>query len=158
MELTDKVLINNLCSWPLHFKRLNGMGDIRVPANAKNFALLDVSEVQMQIQIGNNLFIGSGEGQQGDHARLFIVDDEQRKALLGLDATPNEDVTVVNAESVAALLSIRTKKEFKEHLEALKKTDAEKKMIVKLAKDAGGDDVAAWKMEAISALAETATL
>ena len=27
MELTDKVLINNLCSWPLHFKRLNGMGD-----------------------------------------------------------------------------------------------------------------------------------
>lgn len=32
------------------------------------------------------------------------------------------------------------------------------KMIVKLAKDAGGDDVAAWKMEAISALAETATL
>lgn len=25
MELTDKVLINNLCSWPLHFKRLNGM-------------------------------------------------------------------------------------------------------------------------------------
>ncbi|MCM1220762.1 MAG: hypothetical protein NC548_40355 [Lachnospiraceae bacterium] len=157
MELTDKVLIDNLCSWPLHFKRLNGIGDVRVPANAKNFALLDVSEVQMQIQIGNNLFVGRGDSQ-GDHARLYIVDDEQRKALLGLDDTPNEDVTVVNAESVAALLAIRTKKDFKEHLEALVKTDAEKKMIVKLAKDAGGDDVAAWKMEAISALAETVAL
>lgn len=158
MELTDKVLINNLCNWPLHFKRLNGMGDIRVPANAKNFALLDVSEVQMQIQMGNNLFIGNGGEQQGDHARLYIVNDEQRRALLGLDTSPNEDVTVVNAESVTALLAIRTKKEFKERLEALVKTDAEKKMVVKLAKDAGGDEVAAWKMEAISALAETAAL
>lgn len=157
MELTDKVLINNLCSWPLHFKRLNGMGDIRVPASAKNFALLDVSEVQMQIQMGNNMFIGNG-GQQGDHARLYIVDDEQRKKLLGLDTSPSEDVTVVNAESVAALLAVRTKKEFNERLNTLVKTDAEKKMVVKLAKEAGGDDVAAWKMEAISSLADTAVL
>ena len=33
MELTDKVLIDNLCSWPLYFRRLNGVGDIRIPEN-----------------------------------------------------------------------------------------------------------------------------
>ncbi len=158
MELTDKVLINNLCNWPLHFKRLNGMGDIRVPANAKNFAMLDVAEVQMQIQMGNHMFIGSNNTRQGDHARLFIVKDEQRKALLNLENSPTEDVTVVNAQSVAALLSIKSKNAFKERLEALVKTDAEKKMVMKLAKEAGGDDVAAWKMEAISAMADTAAL
>ena len=49
MELTDKVLINNLCDWALYFRRLNGVGDIRVPARVKNFAMLDVAEVQMQI-------------------------------------------------------------------------------------------------------------
>ena len=50
MELTDKVAINNLCGWALYFKRENGVGDIRIPANAKNFSQLDVAEVQMQIQ------------------------------------------------------------------------------------------------------------
>ena len=38
MELTDKVAINNLCGWALYFKRENGVGDIRIPANAKNFS------------------------------------------------------------------------------------------------------------------------
>lgn len=52
MELTDKVAINNLCGWALYFKRENGVGDIRIPANAKNFSQLDVAEVQMQIQRG----------------------------------------------------------------------------------------------------------
>ena len=52
MELTDKVAINNLCSWALYFKRENGVGDIRIPANAKDFSQLDVAEVQMQIQRG----------------------------------------------------------------------------------------------------------
>ena len=50
MELTDKVLIDNLCSWPLYFRRLNGVGDIRIPAKVTGFAMLDVAEVQMQIQ------------------------------------------------------------------------------------------------------------
>lgn len=83
MELTDKVLIDNLCSWPLYFRRLNGVGDIRIPANVTGFAMLDVAEVQMQIQSGNRMFVGNDPARPGDHARLFIQNDAQRKALFG---------------------------------------------------------------------------
>lgn len=152
MEMTDKVAINNLCAWPVYFKRANGVGDIRVPANAKNFMLLDAAEVQTQIQLGNPLFVGIG-GNQGDHARLYIVDDEQRKTLLGIDGDNNVEV-VLNLDTVKELLSIRRKDDFKARLEALVTTPAEKRMIVQLAKEAGGDDVAAWKMDAINAIAD----
>lgn len=71
MELTDKVAINNLCSWALYFKRENGVGDIRIPANAKNFSQLDVAEVQMQIQRGNPLICRGGQIQSGG-SRSFV--------------------------------------------------------------------------------------
>ena len=157
MELTDKVLLNNLCAWPLYFRRANGMGDIRVPANAKNFSMVDVAEVQMQIQLNNPLFVGNGDGRQGDHARLYIVNDEQRRALLGGDDAA-DDPTVLIAQSVKELLAINNKNKFQARLEELVKTDAEKRMVLAVAKESGGDDVAAWKMAAITALAETAAL
>lgn len=158
MELTDKVLIDNLCDWPLYFRRLNGMGDIRVPANVKGFAMLDVAEVQMQIQSGNKLFLGSDSTRPGDHARLFISNDAQRKALFGYEDSTDDDVVALNREAVTELLAVRTKKDFNERLQALVKTDAEKKMIAQLAKEAGGEDVAAWKMEAIKELSESVAL
>lgn len=158
MELTDKVSLNNLCGWPLYFRRANGLGDVRVPANAKNFAAIDVAEVQMQIQLNNPLFTGTGEGRQGDHARLFIVDDEQRKALLGYDDGADDDATVLIAKNVKELLAINNKNKFQARLEELVKTDAEKKMVQQLAKESGGDEVAAWKIAAINEIAETATI
>lgn len=158
MELTDKVAINNLCSWALYFKRENGVGDIRIPANAKNFSQLDVAEVQMQIQRGNPLFVGDGRSNQGDHARLFIVDDKQRKELLGYGEESAQDAVVLNEESVKALLAIRGKDAFHAKLNELVTTPAEKKMIVQIAKECGGDGVAAWKMAAINELADTNTI
>lgn len=155
MELTEKVLINNLCDWALYFRRLNGIGDIRIPAKVIGFAMLDVAEVQMQIQSGNKLFIGSDEAHPGDHARLFIVDEKQRKALLGYGEESEEEPLVLNVESVTKLLAIKKKDEFNRQLAELVKTDAEKKMVVQIAKEAGGDEVAAWKMDAINKLAET---
>lgn len=155
MELTEKVLINNLCNWALYFRRLNGIGDIRIPANVTNFAMLDVAEVQMQIQSGNKLFIGNDEAHPGDHARLYIVDDKQRKALLGYGEESEEDALVLNVESITKLLAVKKKDEFNRQLAELVKTDAEKKMVVQIAKEAGGDEVAAWKMNAINKLAET---
>ena len=103
MELTDKVAINNLCSWALYFKRENGVGDIRIPANAKNFSQLDVAEVQMQIQRGNPLFVGDGRSNQGDHARLFIVDDQQRKELPGYGEESAQYAFALNEVLVQAL-------------------------------------------------------
>jgi hypothetical protein len=156
MELTDKVLINNLCAWPLYFRRLNGVGDVRIPGKAKNFTGVDVAEVQMQIQSGNNLFVGT-DGT-GNHARVQIVDEKQRKALLGYDMEGADDAVMLTVETVKELFAIRKKEEFQKRLEALVTTPAEKKMVEQLAHEAGGDEVAAWKMEAISKIAETSAL
>lgn len=153
MELTTKVLIDNLCAWPVYFKRMNGAGDIRIPANVKNYAMLDVAEVQMQIQAGNNMFIGNGVGNHGDHARLLIVDTAQRKELLGYGAESSQDATVLTVETVKELFAIRKREDFMNKLEALVVTPAEKKMILQVAKDAGGDEVSAWKMDAVAKLA-----
>ena len=158
MELTDKVVIENLCDWPVYFKRINGVGDVKIPARVKNFSTLDVAEVQAQIQSGNNLFIGGNTERPGDHARLYIVNAEQRTALLGGDTPTDDDAVVLTVDTVKELLAVRTKKEFNERLAALVQTDAEKKMIAKVAKEAGGDDVAAWKMEAINQIAGTAVI
>lgn len=157
MELTDKVLIDNLCNWPLYFRRLNGIGDIRIPAKVKGYAMLDVAEVQMQIQSGNRMFVGNDPACPGSHARLYIADESQRKALFGIEDTVG-DVLVLNAETVKQLLAIKKKDEFNARLTALVTNDAEKKMIAEIAKENGGDDVAAWKMDAINKLAESVTL
>ena len=95
MELTDKVAINNLCSWALYFKRENGVGDIRIPANAKNFSQLDVAEVQMQIQRGNPLFVGDGRSNQGDHARLFMM--RSASAMAEANNTIDESIALIVA-------------------------------------------------------------
>jgi len=158
MELTDKVRIKNLCAWPLYFRRSNGMGDIKIPANAKDYAGLDVAEVQTQIQLGNPLFVGDGSSNQGDHARLYIIDDKQRKELLGYDADSTEDSLVLSVDTMKELFAIRKKEDFQKRLGELVSTVAEKKMIATIAKEAGGDDVASWKMDAINAIAESSDL
>lgn len=158
MALTEKVALNNLCSWPVYFKRANGVGDVRIPANAEKFSALDMEEVRMQIQLDNKLFTGTDSSIPGSHARLFITDAAQRNELFGITCEDAKDVLVLTSDTIKEILNIRTKKEFNESLQALVTTDAEKKMVVELAKKVGGDDVAAWKMEAIYALAETSAV
>jgi len=156
MTANNNVLVNNLCSWPLSFWRKAGQGDIEIPANAKNYPLLSFEEVLAQIQTGNKMFTGT-DGM-GNHARIQIVNDEQRKQLFGLESVETEDPTLLNLEAVKALLAIRTKAKFNEQLQAMVKTDAEKKMLVELAKQAGSDEAEAWKVDALRELADTSTV
>ncbi len=151
MELNDKVAIDNLCSWPLYFRRATGVGDVKVPANAKNFSLLDYAEIQTQIQLRNVFFVGTGD-KAGDHASLYIVNDAQRKALLGLGE--EEPETVLTDDSVRELLGIRKKDDFNKRLGELVTTPAEKRMIGKIAKEVGVEDCPAWKLQAINAVAD----
>ena len=109
-----------------------------------------------QIQTGNKMFTGT-DGM-GNHARIQIVNDEQRKQLFGLESVETEDPTLLNLEAVKALLAIRTKAKFNEQLQAMVKTDAEKKMLVELAKQAGSDEAEAWKVDALRELADTSTV
>ena len=153
---TNNVLVNNLCAWPLYFKRATGQGDITIPANAKGFPLISSDEAVAQIQMGNVMFTGT-DGM-GSHARIQIVNDEQRKQLFGIDGVDVDAPDLLNMDAVKALLAIRTKAKFHERLGQMVKTNAEKKMLVELAKKAGSDDAEAWKVDALRALADTAGL
>lgn len=153
---TNNVLVNNLCAWPLYFKRATGQGDITIPANAKSFPLISNDEAVAQIQMGNVMFTGT-DGM-GSHARIQIVNDEHRKQLFGIDGVDIDAPELLNMDAVKALLAIRTKAKFHERLNQMVKTDAEKKMLVELAKKAGSDDAEAWKVDALRALADTAGL
>lgn len=153
---SNNVLVNNLCGWPLYFKRIAGVGDITIPPNAKKFPLLSFEEVQAQIQVGNVLFTGTNG--MGDHARIQIVDDEQRKQLFGIENVEVEAPSVLDLDAVKALLAMRSKAKFDERLKSIVQTDAEKRMLVELAEQAGASDSESWKMDAIRSLAETAKL
>lgn len=156
MVTNNNVLVNNLCAWPLSFWRKAGQGDVEIPANAKNWPLLSFEEVQAQIQTGNRMFTGT-DGM-GNHARIQIVDDEQRKQLFGLENVETAEPALLNMDAVKALLAIHTKAKFHEQLQAMVATDAEKKMLVELAKQAGSDDAEAWKVDALRELADTAAV
>lgn len=151
---TNNVLVNNLCGWPLYFKRSTGMGDIEIPANAKGFPMLSFEEVLTQIQLGNKMFTGS-DGM-GNHARIQIVNDEQRKALFGVEGLDVDAPAVVDLESVKALLAIRSKAKFNEQLNRMVATNAEKKMLLELADKAGAEEAESWKVDALRELAKTA--
>lgn len=153
---TNNVLVNNLCSWPLNFRRLAGQGDIAIPANARSFPLLSEEEVLSQIQTGNIMFTGT-DGM-GNHARIQIIDEAMRKKLFGLDGAEIEAPTLLNEESVKELLSVRSKAKFSERMAAMVKTDAEKRMLVELAFKAGANEVESWKVDALRELAKTANL
>lgn len=156
MATNNNVLVNNLCAWPLSFWRKAGQGDIEIPANARNYPLLSFEEVLAQIQTGNRMFTGT-DGM-GNHARIQIVDDEQRKQLFGLGDTETEAPVLLNLDTVKELLAIKSKGKFNDQLRAMVTTDAEKKMLVELAKQAGSDETEAWKVDALRALADTAAV
>ena len=143
-----KISVDNLTSWDLYFKRIGGIGDIKVPANIKNYSVMTFEEVQMQIQMSNIMFAGT-DGQ-GSHARLKIVDDKVRAMLFGVEE--EEKIDVLTLDAVKELLAIKAKAAFTKRLGELVNTDAEKRMIVELAKTAGAADVEAWKIEAIEKL------
>ena len=151
---TNNVLVNNLCGWTLYFKRAAGVGDITIPANAKRFPMLSYDEVLTQIQLGNVMFVGT-DGL-GNHARIQIIDEAQRKELFGMNDQDMDAAIVVDLESVKALLAIRTKAKFHEQLNRMVTTSAEKKMLLELADKAGAAEAESWKVDALRELANTA--
>ena len=153
---TNNVLVNNLCSWPLSFKRLAGQGDIYIQGNARSFPLLTEEEVTAQIQSGNPMFTGT-DGM-GNHARIQIVDETKRKELFNLENVEVPAPTMLDEKSVKALLAVKTKTEFTKKLAEMVKTDAEKRMLVELAFKAGGENAENWKVEALRKLADTAAI
>jgi hypothetical protein len=141
-----KVLLQNLTSWNLYFKRVSGVGDIKIPAGIKSFGIA-FEEIQMQIQIGNTMFTGT-DGF-GSHARIRIIDDAARAALFGIEGEEASKPSLLTVDSVRELLGVRNREAFAARLEELAVTDAEKRMVGDLAKEAGVANAEAWKVEAI---------
>ena len=131
-----------------------GAGRYRNSGQSSEFPLLSEEEVLAQIQTGNVMFTGT-DGM-GNHARIQIVDEAKRKELFGLGDAEVSTPILLNEESVKELLAIRSKAKFNEQLEAMVKTDAEKRMLVELAFSAGAEDAESWKVDALRKLAETA--
>lgn len=151
---TNNVLVNNLCSWPLSFRRLAGQGDIEIPGNARSFPLLSFEEIKAQIQTGNVMFTGTDH--MGNHARIQIIDEATRKELFGLGEAENAPPVLLDEGSVKELLAIRQKGKFHDRLAEMVKTDAEKKMLVDLAFKVGAEEAEMWKVDALRKLADTA--
>ena len=154
--MENNVLVNNLNPWPLYFKRATGIGDIMIPAEAKGFPLLSMDEIKTQIQMNNVMFTGT-DGM-GSHARIQIIDEEQRKEAFGITGTDVKAPVLLDASAVKELLAIRAKGKFHDRLAELVQTDAEKRMLIDLAYENGAENVEAWKIEELKALADTAKI
>ena len=147
IRLEDKIPVDNLCNWALYFPRVDGQGEVKIPANAKNFSLLTFNELQMQVQVRNPMIIGTDE--IGSHARIKIVNPEHYKALFAGDTEIVDPPKILTMDAVKELLNVPTKKNFIKEMETLVQTSAEKKMLVELAKQANAENVEAWKISEI---------
>lgn len=152
IKLEDRIPIDNLCNWSLYFPRVDGKGDIKIPANAKNFSLLTFNELQMQVQVRNMMIVGTDE--MGSHARIKIVNPEHYKALFAGDVEIVEPPKILTIDAVKELLAVPTKKNFIKEMENLVQTSAEKKMLLELAKEANIENTESWKKTEIESYTE----
>lgn len=150
--MANNVLVNNLCSWPLYFNRAEGHGSFMIPANAKGFPLLSMDEIKTQIQMNNPLFVGT-DGM-GSHARIQFVNDAERREAFGLGEEVKQEPIILNDASIKELLAIKTKTKFKDKLNQLVHTEAEKRMLVEIAFANGAENAEAWKVDALRELSK----
>jgi hypothetical protein len=142
IKLTDRVSIDNLVDWDLGFISSEANRDITIPAKVKGFKQLTIAEVDGQVKLGNKFFCGI-DGF-GSNAYVKINDDEVMAFVFGTTAESSE-ISLLTLENVKKLLATKPKATFEKELNKLVVTEAEKKMIVSLATEAGIEDVEGYK-------------
>lgn len=131
LNMDEKITIKNLCEWAISFRRINGVGDIWMPA--KTTLRIDRGEVISQVQNNNTFF--TGEDGKGGHARIFIDDKATRIEVdFETEKTPQN---VITEEKVKAAFDVKTKAGFKKAIEELAHSYAEKATLVALVKKLG---------------------
>ena len=123
--------------------------DITLPAGVKGFKQLSVAEVDGQVKLGNKFFCGI-DGF-GSNAYIKINDDKVIAFVFGTE-TKDSNTTLLTLENVINLLSLSPRTAFEKELAKLVVTEAEKKMIVSLATEAGIENVEGYKKTAIEKL------
>lgn len=147
IKLTDRVSIDNLVNWNLDFISSEANRDITIPSNVKGFKQLTVAEVDGQVKLGNRFFCGV-DGF-GSNAYIKINDKSVKDFVFGIGDEENKEEILLTLDNVKKLLSTSPKAAFEKELNKLIVTEAEKKMIVPLAKEAGIDDAENYKIAAI---------
>ncbi len=75
LNLDTRVTVKNLAGWDVTFKRKHdGDGDVLITKEGKQ--RLSRNEIQAQVNDGNKLFVGVGNGK---HATIYIEDAETRQ-------------------------------------------------------------------------------
>ena len=143
---TERVSIDNLCSWDIYFKSEETDKDICVKGGVKGNVKLTASEILAQVQADNIAFVGV-DGM-GSHASIRITDPVVRAYVFGKDIDPVQ----LTEEAVRHLLNIEDRKQFRTELEKLVVTNAEKKQIVLTCEHIGIDNVESFKMNLIESI------
>lgn len=146
IKLTDRVSIDNLVNWNLDFVSSEAKRDITIPASVKGFKQLSVAEVDGQVKLGNKFFCGV-DGF-GSNAYIKINDKAVMDFVFGTSGE-STDVTLLTLENVKKMLYTTPKAAFEKELSKLVVTEAEKKMIITIAKEAGIEEVEGYKKTAI---------
>ena len=130
IDSNKKIILQNLTSWDLTFRRINTLGDVIIPAKGKITMMSD--EVMAQIYNNNRLFVG--EDGKGSHARIFIEDEEIREEAEFESKENKQKQEVLNKDQLKSLFEIGTLQYFKKKVQEKVKSQAEKAKIVEYAK------------------------
>ena len=130
LDLDKKIVIKNLCEWDLYFKRIEGVGEVKLPK--KGITRLSRGEVQSQVFANNSMFIGT-DGQ-GSHAKIY-VDDKDTRVMLGFESEDGkEKQNIITPERIKEIFAYKTQKTFEKHIEEEIKLDSEKMLLMEEAK------------------------
>jgi len=124
MDLSKKIQVKNLCNWSLSFRRIDGIGDISIPANA--VMNLTAGEVFAQVQSGNVIFAGT-DGK-GSHARIYIMDKDTRKEL-DFERDEKDSQNVISDERIKEIFALKTLSAFEKAVKNTFVTYAEKSVL-----------------------------
>lgn len=124
LDMNAKITIKNLTSFPVGFIRINGQGEVNIPANTS--VLVERAEVVSQVQSGSILFCG--EKHDKAHPWIFI-DDKETRIYVGFD-TEKVEQSVINEAKIKEVFDIKSKAQFEKAVKALVITFAEKKLLV----------------------------
>ena len=128
LNMSEKIKIKNLTSFPVGFRRINGQGEVNIPPLTT--IICDRAEVISQVQSGSILFCG--ENHDSAHAYIYI-DDKDTRIYAGLE-TEEVAQTVISEDKVKAAFALKTNKAFEKAIDELAVTFSEKKFLVETIK------------------------
>lgn len=134
---SDRVLVHNTRDWMLSFPSVEkpGQGIMLPPRKSTRVSYMDIEN---QVQTPGSFFYG--EDGFGTGAPVQITDEAAREALYGAQGAGEKQLTV---STVAELLAISPLSAFENALMERIVTDGDKRMLARLAEEAGLDEAPA---------------